>query len=98
MLNLWITRARAVNVMNSLEVTFSGLWRLFDVRCLFTGNVRISDLGLAVELPDGQDKTKGYAGTPGDFQLQTPNFIRVLCYHIENRNHFGHNSKEGDLI
>lgn len=29
------------------------------------GNVRISDLGLAVELPDNQDKTKGYAGTPG---------------------------------
>ncbi|XP_011745782.2 rhodopsin kinase GRK1 [Macaca nemestrina] len=29
------------------------------------GNVRISDLGLAVELLDGQSKTKGYAGTPG---------------------------------
>ncbi|KAM4859687.1 rhodopsin kinase GRK1 [Thomomys bottae] len=29
------------------------------------GNVRISDLGLAVELKDGEDKTKGYAGTPG---------------------------------
>ncbi|TRY92738.1 hypothetical protein DNTS_024825 [Danionella cerebrum] len=29
------------------------------------GNVRISDLGLAVELEDGQLKTKGYAGTPG---------------------------------
>uniref|UniRef100_A0A2K5Y2A4 G protein-coupled receptor kinase n=1 Tax=Mandrillus leucophaeus TaxID=9568 RepID=A0A2K5Y2A4_MANLE len=28
-------------------------------------NVRISDLGLAVELLDGQSKTKGYAGTPG---------------------------------
>ncbi|KAF5902614.1 centromere-associated protein E, partial [Clarias magur] len=29
------------------------------------GNVRISDLGLAVELADDQEKTKGYAGTPG---------------------------------
>lgn len=29
------------------------------------GNVRISDLGLAVELADDQDKIKGYAGTPG---------------------------------
>ncbi|KAF7478092.1 rhodopsin kinase [Marmota monax] len=29
------------------------------------GNVRISDLGLAVELPEGQGKTRGYAGTPG---------------------------------
>ncbi|XP_040123427.1 rhodopsin kinase GRK1 [Oryx dammah] len=29
------------------------------------GNVRISDLGLAVELKEGQTKTKGYAGTPG---------------------------------
>ncbi|KAJ3591637.1 hypothetical protein NHX12_006769 [Muraenolepis orangiensis] len=29
------------------------------------GNVRISDLGLAVELKEGKTKTKGYAGTPG---------------------------------
>ncbi|XP_069029843.1 rhodopsin kinase GRK1 [Embiotoca jacksoni] len=29
------------------------------------GNVRISDLGLAVELADGQSKIRGYAGTPG---------------------------------
>uniref|UniRef100_A0A8C4Y6Q4 G protein-coupled receptor kinase n=1 Tax=Gopherus evgoodei TaxID=1825980 RepID=A0A8C4Y6Q4_9SAUR len=29
------------------------------------GHVRLSDLGLAVELPEGKDKTKGYAGTPG---------------------------------
>ncbi|XP_053119088.1 rhodopsin kinase GRK1 [Hemicordylus capensis] len=29
------------------------------------GHVRLSDLGLAVELEDGKDKTKGYAGTPG---------------------------------
>ncbi|XP_033027088.1 rhodopsin kinase GRK1-like [Lacerta agilis] len=29
------------------------------------GHVRLSDLGLAVELAEGKDKTKGYAGTPG---------------------------------
>ncbi|XP_029596959.1 rhodopsin kinase [Salmo trutta] len=29
------------------------------------GNVRISDLGLAVELEDNQTNIKGYAGTPG---------------------------------
>ncbi|XP_078514204.1 rhodopsin kinase GRK1 [Lissotriton helveticus] len=29
------------------------------------GNVRISDLGLAVELKENTTKTKGYAGTPG---------------------------------
>lgn len=29
------------------------------------GNVRISDLGLAEELADDQEKIKGYAGTPG---------------------------------
>ncbi|XP_053311199.1 rhodopsin kinase GRK1 [Spea bombifrons] len=29
------------------------------------GNVRISDLGLAVELKEKKSKTKGYAGTPG---------------------------------
>ncbi|XP_056145385.1 rhodopsin kinase GRK1-like [Lampris incognitus] len=29
------------------------------------GNVRISDLGLAVELKEGKTTTKGYAGTPG---------------------------------
>lgn len=29
------------------------------------GNIRISDLGLAVELKEGHNKTKGYAGTPG---------------------------------
>ncbi|XP_006627541.2 rhodopsin kinase GRK1b [Lepisosteus oculatus] len=29
------------------------------------GHVRLSDLGLSVELEEGHDKTKGYAGTPG---------------------------------
>ncbi|XP_075056160.1 rhodopsin kinase GRK1 [Mixophyes fleayi] len=29
------------------------------------GNVRISDLGLAVQLKEKKNKTKGYAGTPG---------------------------------
>ncbi|XP_045422667.1 rhodopsin kinase GRK1 [Lemur catta] len=37
------------------------------------GNVRISDLGLAVELADGQTKTKGYAGTPG---FMAPELLR----------------------
>lgn len=38
-----------------------------DVAAVFvsTGKVRISDLGLAVELDENQTKTKGYAGTPG---------------------------------
>ncbi|XP_051542319.1 rhodopsin kinase GRK1b [Myxocyprinus asiaticus] len=29
------------------------------------GHVRLSDLGLAVEIPPGKDRTQGYAGTPG---------------------------------
>lgn len=33
--------------------------------CCWAGNVRISDLGLAVELKEGKTMTKGYAGTPG---------------------------------
>ncbi|XP_036897987.1 rhodopsin kinase GRK1 [Sturnira hondurensis] len=37
------------------------------------GNVRISDLGLAVELKEGQTKTKGYAGTPG---FMAPELLR----------------------
>ncbi|XP_029000281.1 rhodopsin kinase GRK1 [Betta splendens] len=37
------------------------------------GNVRISDLGLAVELADDQLKTKGYAGTPG---FMAPELLR----------------------
>nr|XP_017520529.1 rhodopsin kinase GRK1 [Manis javanica] len=37
------------------------------------GNVRISDLGLAVELKDGQMNTKGYAGTPG---FMAPELLR----------------------
>ncbi|XP_045834432.1 rhodopsin kinase GRK1 [Meles meles] len=37
------------------------------------GNIRISDLGLAVELKDGQAKTKGYAGTPG---FMAPELLR----------------------
>lgn len=39
------------------------------------GNVRISDLGLAVELADDQDKIKGYAGTPGTVE----NSITFSC-------------------
>lgn len=37
--------------------------------CCWSGNVRISDLGLAVELKEGKTMTKGYAGTPGGCQL-----------------------------
>ncbi|XP_004746040.1 rhodopsin kinase GRK1 [Mustela putorius furo] len=37
------------------------------------GNIRISDLGLAVQLKDGQTKTKGYAGTPG---FMAPELLR----------------------
>ncbi|XP_004450820.2 rhodopsin kinase GRK1 [Dasypus novemcinctus] len=41
------------------------------------GNIRISDLGLAVELKDGQSKTKGYAGTPG---FMAPELLRSEDY------------------
>ncbi|XP_041094209.1 rhodopsin kinase GRK1b isoform X4 [Polyodon spathula] len=41
------------------------------------GHVRISDLGLATELPEGQDKTKGYAGTPG---FMAPELLRNEPY------------------
>ncbi|XP_012860546.1 rhodopsin kinase GRK1 [Echinops telfairi] len=41
------------------------------------GNIRISDLGLAVELKDGQTKTKGYAGTPG---FMAPELLRSEEY------------------
>ncbi|KAK6485722.1 rhodopsin kinase GRK1-like [Huso huso] len=41
------------------------------------GNVRISDLGLAVELKDGETKTKGYAGTPG---FMAPELLRSEEY------------------
>uniref|UniRef100_A0A8C0ZPT5 G protein-coupled receptor kinase n=1 Tax=Castor canadensis TaxID=51338 RepID=A0A8C0ZPT5_CASCN len=45
--------------------------------CLLSGNVRISDLGLAVELKEGQSKTKGYAGTPG---FMAPELLRSEEY------------------
>jgi len=44
------------------------------------GNVRISDLGLAVELKEGKTKTKGYAGTPGQSRSREP--IRYRRHHI----------------
>ncbi|XP_068785602.1 rhodopsin kinase GRK1 [Struthio camelus] len=37
------------------------------------GHVRISDMGLAVELKEGQTKTRGYAGTPG---FMAPELLR----------------------
>lgn len=46
-------------------------WAAGDLSCVCSpGNVRISDLGLAVELKEGQTKTKGYAGTPGEGSLR----------------------------
>ncbi|XP_041067482.1 rhodopsin kinase GRK1 [Carcharodon carcharias] len=41
------------------------------------GHVRISDLGLAVELADDQTKIKGYAGTPG---FMAPELLQGLEY------------------
>ncbi|XP_006883874.1 PREDICTED: rhodopsin kinase [Elephantulus edwardii] len=41
------------------------------------GNIRISDLGLAVELKDDETKTKGYAGTPG---FMAPELLRSEEY------------------
>lgn len=41
--------------------------------CCPPGNVRISDLGLAVELKEGKTMTKGYAGTPGGSQVYSYN-------------------------
>lgn len=52
------------------NISICDLWLLFAL----TGNVRISDLGLAVELSEDQDKIKGYAGTPG-----TPASVAKLC-------------------
>ncbi|KAL0993820.1 hypothetical protein UPYG_G00114350 [Umbra pygmaea] len=41
------------------------------------GHVRLSDLGLAVELPLGTDTTTGYAGTPG---FMAPELIQNKAY------------------
>ncbi|XP_038658681.1 rhodopsin kinase GRK1 [Scyliorhinus canicula] len=41
------------------------------------GHVRISDLGLAVELADDQTRIKGYAGTPG---FMAPELLKGLEY------------------
>ncbi|XP_029029127.1 rhodopsin kinase GRK1b [Betta splendens] len=41
------------------------------------GNVRLSDMGLAVEIPPGKDKTSGYAGTPG---FMAPELIQKKEY------------------
>ncbi|XP_032431734.1 rhodopsin kinase GRK1b [Xiphophorus hellerii] len=41
------------------------------------GHVRLSDLGLAVELPPGKDKTTGYAGTPG---FMAPELLQKIEY------------------
>ncbi|XP_048374140.1 rhodopsin kinase GRK1 [Sphaerodactylus townsendi] len=41
------------------------------------GHVRLSDLGLAIEIPEGQDKTKGFAGTPG---FTAPELLKGVEY------------------
>lgn len=50
-----------------ISVTCTAAAAALDITPVFVlaGNVRISDLGLAVELAEDQLKTKGYAGTPG---------------------------------
>lgn len=40
--------------------------------------MRISDLGLAVELKEGKTMTKGYAGTPGAYIHTTSPLINVI--------------------
>lgn len=50
-----------------------------------SGNVRISDLGLAVELKDGQTKTKGYAGTPGTAPENCELESRVWVPRLQNQ-------------
>uniref|UniRef100_A0A8C5ZK35 G protein-coupled receptor kinase n=1 Tax=Marmota marmota marmota TaxID=9994 RepID=A0A8C5ZK35_MARMA len=54
-----------MTIMNGGDVRPAGLPGRSGARRAVPGNVRISDLGLAVELPEGQSKTRGYAGTPG---------------------------------
>lgn len=44
------------------------------------GNVRISDLGLAVELKEGKTQTKGYAGTPGEAHLYLQSSCSSISY------------------
>lgn len=48
---------------------------IFHTNVFVLGHVRLSDLGLAVELPPEKDKTQGYAGTPG----QSPFHTKPLC-------------------
>lgn len=65
-----------------------------SVICLVQGHVRISDLGLAVELKEGQDKIKGYAGTPGESLTLTFTLmlymarLSVIIRIINNNDHF----------
>lgn len=52
----------------------------FTLLFVLTGNVRISDLGLAVELAEDQFKTKGYAGTPGTVETIIADIHLVVAY------------------
>lgn len=70
------------------------------VMLVFSGHVRISDLGLAVELADDQLKTKGYAGTPGenlhhvhDQNSHAQNHIFMLIYF-----HINFKQKQVDIV
>lgn len=58
---------------------FMKMW-LKTILCFRAGNVRISDLGLAVELKEGKTMTKGYAGTPGRSNaLPSVGLLAVAC-------------------
>lgn len=52
----------------------------FTLLFVLTGNVRISDLGLAVELAEDQFKIKGYAGTPGTIETIITDIHLLVAY------------------
>lgn len=54
------------------------------VFCFVLGHVRLSDLGLAVELPPEKDKTQGYAGTPGQKTFSSYN-LRTGTHQVSCR-------------
>lgn len=48
--------------------------------------MRISDLGLAVELKEGKTMTKGYAGTPGAYIRYFPSYKCNVPLYMLNEN------------